>query len=345
MLKIIRENGTLARLEQRTLTEQGITERYDLQKMMRSSPETFFAEIGEKLLLVGEETRPTDFVEDRIDLLAVDVQGAAVVIELKRDSNKLQLLQALSYAAMLSKWEVSRFIEERAKLTGRTPEEAGEELEQFMEEPPESLNSMQRIILVAEGYDYEVLATAEWLNSQYEVDIRCYRIELSADGNAEYLNCTCIYPAPELAQHAIRRSRRGIATTSTQCSNWQEILESVGNPAVVKYFETMLAAGCENHLPKRLLHIRIGGVRRFLVRVSRNSAYVWQYARFEDDVNYWRNKLGDGINLSLVNHGGSVRFFLTSQDEIDGFDDALKNDMPKKDFIVSSELVADEVDA
>ena len=81
--------------------------------MIKANPDAFFTEMGESLLLIGDEVRPTDFVEDRIDLLAVDQQGALVVVELKRGSNKLQLLQALSYAGMISKWEYSQVVARR----------------------------------------------------------------------------------------------------------------------------------------------------------------------------------------------------------------------------------------
>ena len=42
--------------------------------------------MGEALLLLGEEVKPDSFVDDRIDLLALDQQGASVIIELKRGS-------------------------------------------------------------------------------------------------------------------------------------------------------------------------------------------------------------------------------------------------------------------
>src|SRR5262249_24856909 len=148
------------------------------------------------------------FVEDRIDLLAIDQQGAAVVLEIKRSSHKLHLLQALAYAGMVAKWEASQLINERSHFIRKPTEDIEDEIEQFLLEDASNLNQSQRIILLAEDFDYEVLVTAEWLSERYGVDIRCYRLILSADDHAEFLPCTCIYPPPELTQHAIRRRRQ-----------------------------------------------------------------------------------------------------------------------------------------
>ena len=191
MLRIDRSNKSLITLKKHSFSDVGLTERHDLQEMIKANPDAFFTEMGEKLLLVGDEVRPTDFVEDRIDLLAVDQQGALVVIELKRGSNKLQLLQALSYAGMISKWEYSQVVTSRQQLAGQSEEEVDEEIEQFLLQDVANLNDSQRVILVAEDFDYEVLVTAEWLSEIYNLDIRCFRLSLSAEGNAEFLNCTC----------------------------------------------------------------------------------------------------------------------------------------------------------
>ncbi len=70
MLKIDRSAKKFVRLSHNSLSEVELQERYDIQRMIRQSPAEFFAEIGEKLLLVGEEICPTEFCDDRIDLLA-----------------------------------------------------------------------------------------------------------------------------------------------------------------------------------------------------------------------------------------------------------------------------------
>lgn len=131
MLRINRHEKTLKQLDQPGMLEAGFKERYDIQQMIRNSPDAFFAEMEEKLLLIGEEVRPTDFVDDRIDLLAIDQVGAIVVLELKRGSNKLQLLQTLTYAAMVSKWHREEITKQRVKLTGKTDEEVGEDIDQL----------------------------------------------------------------------------------------------------------------------------------------------------------------------------------------------------------------------
>jgi len=51
------------------------------------------------------------------------------------------------------------------------------------------INREQRIVLIAEAYDYEVLVGAEWLHNKYDLDILCCRISLSTDSasGVEYL--------------------------------------------------------------------------------------------------------------------------------------------------------------
>jgi hypothetical protein len=91
------------------MAEAGILERKDLQRWIKNGAEAFFEEINEdELIFIGEEVEPSDFVRDRIDLLAMDGEGNLVVFELKRHSHKLQLLQAIAYAGMLAKKSLGR---------------------------------------------------------------------------------------------------------------------------------------------------------------------------------------------------------------------------------------------
>ena len=70
MLKIDRKGKNFEQLKRTTLADAKLAECHDLQKMILKSPSAFFGEISEPLLLIGEEVRPVEFVDDRIDLLA-----------------------------------------------------------------------------------------------------------------------------------------------------------------------------------------------------------------------------------------------------------------------------------
>ena len=53
------------------------------------------------------------------------------------------------------------------------------------------INRQQRVILVAEDYDYEDLTATKWLRERHGMEIRCIRATMATDtqGN-EYLSCT-----------------------------------------------------------------------------------------------------------------------------------------------------------
>jgi hypothetical protein len=257
MLRIDRTSRTFQPLDQRLLPEVGIRERSDLQQMIKATPEPFFRELGEQLLLVGEELRPAEFVDDRIDLLAVDETGGAVVIELKRGGHKLHLLQAIAYAGMVAKWDSARFIAERSRLTGQAQDATEEEFEEFVGGDVAGVNHSQRIILIAESFDYEVLIAAEWLNEGFNVDVRCARLSLSSDGANDFLTCSVIFPPPEITEHAVRRGTSRRATP--RWGGWDEALADCDNAALVACFKRQLANGARNNLSRRLITVPVGG--------------------------------------------------------------------------------------
>jgi hypothetical protein len=85
---------------------------------------------GESLWLIGQEVRPSEAMPDRIDILAVDEVGNSIIIELKRGTHKLQLLQAVSYAGMVSRWAPDRFIETLAMNFSESTDEARAAIEE-----------------------------------------------------------------------------------------------------------------------------------------------------------------------------------------------------------------------
>jgi hypothetical protein len=323
MLRVDKTGKSLHRLQPRKLAEAGFLERSDVQQMIRHNPEDFFNELGEKLLLIGEEVEPTDFVADRIDLLAVGSEGDAVVIELKRGTHKLQLLQALGYAGMISKWPAERFIDVYSKLGANG--DPREQLEQCLEsEDASTLNQSQRIILLAEDFDFEVLVTAEWLTEKYDVDIRCYRLALSSEAGSDFLTCTCIYPPPEITEHAIQR-KRGALSSTTLWPDWETALRETENEAVAKFFRKQLAANRESDLKYRRLLWRFNGKRRFRVMARRSYAIVKQYGRFPDDVKFWADKMGNDIKLREPDHAENLRFLLQTEEQFQKLPEAIES--------------------
>lgn len=354
MLKIDKANKTLVALAAKTMKESGYWERRDIQDMICRSPQEFCDELGERIWLVGSEVAPSDFVQDRIDLLGVDADSSAVVIEIKRDSHKLHLLQALSYAGMVAKWEPKHFVEELHKFnqkwgattgdTAHTIEDATEELEQELDEGDiESINRNQRVVLLAEAFDYEVLVTAEWLTERYEVDIRCYRIALANNGGDEFLTCTRAYPPPELTDIAIRR-RKKRETGTAPALDWREALKTIENPAAVKFFQEELSNGRSSNVKYRALRFTVGGRRRFVVYAKRRWARVWQNGRFDGDFEFWRARLSRNEDTLALGSGRSLRLYLQTEADFAKFKKAVEGELTSTEFHGAPEVDSDDPD-
>lgn len=322
MLRIDRTGRRFTRLDTPSLAGVSLTERYDLQEFIINSPEDFFGELGLELFLLGQEVVPSAAVLDRIDLLALDKAGACVVIELKRGSHKLQMLQAISYAGMISSWSAAELLE-------LIDERGRERLEEFLDVTPDEINRSQRIVLIAEAFDYALLASAEWLTERYGLSVTCCRVAVAREPQtgSEYLVCSNVYPAPELADQAIPRGRRAVRSGATEYCDWDTALSGIDNPAIVAYFREQVAVDRESNLRKRSLFFRLDGARRWFVQAARAHAYVWQYGRFDDDLEYWRSRLSAPDSIRRLANGKSLRYRLETKADCEAFHAAATHDL------------------
>jgi hypothetical protein len=330
MLRIDKTGKRLIRLQETTLTDTNHWER-QLQDMICASPDEFCQELSEKLWVLGQEVRPSEKVADRIDILAVDEEGNSVIIELKRGTHKLHLLQAISYAGMIAKWSEDKFVETLAQSYGQAIDEARSAIQEHITELA-ALNQFQRIILIAEDFDPAVLISSEWLHENYAVDIRCYRMALSQEDGKEYLTCSCIYPPLEIASIG-RGVDKNPNESGESWTSWDAALENVENHALVAFYKSELdQPATEKHLRYRDLIYRLEGKRRLFVGCRSKYAYVWQEGRFAADEQYWRELLSNPNTVTQVKAGRGLRFHLVTTGDFTAFMTAVRHDLIEKDF-------------
>jgi hypothetical protein len=313
MLRIDRENRALEPTLTQTLIEAGLKERGDLQELIERNSKAFFDEIGlENAVLLGTEIKPaSDMVGDRIDVLAADQDGTIIVIELKRGGNKLLLLQGISYAAMIAKWQPDQFCE-------RLREDRYRELQQSLDEGAR-INGAQRIVLVADAFEYEVLTTAEWLLEKYDLDILCIRLQVAKDlgSGVEYLTCEQVYPPLEI-EDQVRIRKRGESLPSSSSA---EILKATTNADVSAFLEeqrTKVTFVAKDNSLKYVVGSRI----EWSVTIRKQHASVYQYRRFSGDLEFWEERLSKPEKVDEKDTGRALAFHLQSKEDFDRFLDA-----------------------
>jgi hypothetical protein len=158
--------------------------------------------LGEPLLVIGRQVVIPE-IKDRLDVLALDPQGNAVVVELKRGKLKDPVdMQALRYASYISKWRFEDFENQaRAYLnTADDPDFNFNELyEQFctdagIDEIPD-LNSDQRVIIVGSEVKDKLGSVALWLHD-HNIDIKVIEVEVYREGENILIRPNIIIPLP-----------------------------------------------------------------------------------------------------------------------------------------------------
>lgn len=137
--------------------------------------------LGEPLLIIGRQVTIED-VKDRLDLLALDPRGNAVIIELKRGKLKDPVdMQAARYASYISSWKFEDF-EKQANLynSGKTDFNFNAVYESFCQESDvgeiPDINQDQRVILLGSEIKDKLGSVALWLR-EHGIDIKVIEIE------------------------------------------------------------------------------------------------------------------------------------------------------------------------
>jgi hypothetical protein len=69
---------------------------------------------------------------------------------------------------------------------------------------------------------------------------------------------------------------------------------------------------------------------------------VWQYRRFANDEQYWKERIGPHLKPEPVNDDKSLRFHLSSETDFEGFLDAVNGHLKTVKF--SDEAAGDETE-
>jgi hypothetical protein len=115
-------------------------------------------------------------VADRLDALSLDVTGAPVLVEFKRDkATDTVELQALKYAAYCSRLTLDELSEEFAATRGVGSEEARELLVDHAPALEDGVLRSVKIRLVAGSFGPAVTSVVLWLR-EYDIDIGCIEV-------------------------------------------------------------------------------------------------------------------------------------------------------------------------
>lgn len=219
MYRINHQTNRITKLKQMRFSELGFSERNHLQEWLANQPDA----LGEELLIIQKEFDGFDDTKERLDLLAIDKQGALVIIENKLDDSGRnvvwQSLKYASYCSTLSKTQIGEIYQKYLDKTGYGKDAKSlvceflgkEDFEEVVLNP----GNDQRLIMVAAEFRKEVTSTVLWL-LKHRVFVKCFKATPFQDGPDLFLTVEQLIPLPEAEELMIGISEKEVEEQSLE---------------------------------------------------------------------------------------------------------------------------------
>lgn len=183
-----------------SMASVGLKERTHLQEWVLAHPQI----LGSDAKIVAFElsrwqAATGQLPADRLDILALDRTGRLIVAELKRDkAPDTVTMQAINYAAMVSRFSLDSLADEYARHLGGeiSPQQARQELQEWAEDLSDETLGPPQIVLLASEFGPTVTNTALFL-FEAGIDIRLRRYQLyRTEGDEILLSVSQLLPVP-----------------------------------------------------------------------------------------------------------------------------------------------------
>lgn len=205
LFRVNPEDKKSEQIDEVEFRDLGLKERQDIQEWIVANPEI----LDNDLLIIDKEFSGFDRTNERLDLLAVDVEGRLVIIELKRDDSGSDAhWQAIKYASYMSRASVSQIVDMLAAYGGTSEIDAQSKLRDHIDSDDlDIVNNDQRIILASHRFAPEVTSAALWLNDKAPSEdlITCIQLTPYRDSENQtlYVQANTIIPVPGIDDYVV----------------------------------------------------------------------------------------------------------------------------------------------
>jgi alkylated DNA nucleotide flippase Atl1 len=245
LFEVNKKSKQVQEIAPKTFPELKLWERQDLEAWVLSTPGL----AGGEFEIVTSEFDRFDKSNERLDVLGLvqigPGRGRLVVIELKRDGTSTTVdLQAIKYAAFVAAVQFADVVEMYAHHHGVPEEKAREKLLDFLgdaEEDEPQIDDTPRIVLLAGDFRAEVTTTVLWLIDNFEMEIRCVRLQPYLVGDRLLVHSETIIPLPGAEQYllGVQRKRRKAERVQEQKARAQRLLPQLVEAEQVKVGQTL----------------------------------------------------------------------------------------------------------